>query len=232
MMNHEYVVPMTDQTRGINLYPSSTYDGGVNIPSFSLSTSLKPQMHFSTPCFVKNYEIEGDDAVEMTNTNSPEIPLDILKKVTVEMLTAGVCAVRQDVRDPVGGNMEFLLVPLIKLFYALLVMGVFSEVDLLKVLTLIEPGVFSPNPETPVEEEKEDTGGDEKECKGGHQKEDDSPKQGLLQMKLPEAVKLEVTETADFLIMRYLYIMFKINNLGRFLFIFNSPALPCAVLPV
>uniref|UniRef100_A0A3Q3W2P9 Uncharacterized protein n=1 Tax=Mola mola TaxID=94237 RepID=A0A3Q3W2P9_MOLML len=199
MMNHEYVVPMTNQTREITLYPSSTYDGGVNIPSFSLSTSLKPQLHFSTPCFVKNYGLEGDGAVEMTHTNSPEIPLDILKKVTVEMLTAGVCAVRRDVRDPVGGNMELLMVPLIRLFYALLVMGVFRDVELCKVLTLIEPGVFSPNPETPVEEEEEDTGGDEKECKGGHQKEDDSPKQGLLQMKLPEAVKLELCHVLSYL---------------------------------
>lgn len=107
------------------------------------------------------------------------------------MLTAGVRAVCYDVRDPVGGNIELLLVPLIRLFYTLLVMGVFRDEDLGKVLRLMEPRVFSTNPETLIEEEQEITG-DEKEWKGSHQKKDDITKQGLLQMKLPEAVKLEV----------------------------------------
>lgn len=209
MMNHEYIVPMTDQTREITLYPNPT--NGVNegngIPSSNLSTSLKPQMHFSSPCFVRNYGIEGDCAVEIAYTDSPEIPLDILKDLTVEMLTAGVCAVHQDVRDPVGGNIELLLVPLIRLFYTLLVMGVFRDEDLGKVLRLMEPGVFSTNLETPMVEEEEDDSDDEKEWKGSHQKRDDTPKQGLLQMKLPEAVKLEVNKAAVFFDICYICII-------------------------
>ncbi|XP_073337843.1 ryanodine receptor 2 [Pagrus major] len=196
-MNHEYIVPMTDQTREITLFPSPSNDvnGGNGIPSTSLSTSLKPRMHFSSPCFVRSDGIEGDCAVETASTDSPEIPLDILKNLTVEMLTTGVWAVSQGVRDPVGGSIELLLVPLIRLFYTLLVMGVFRDEDLGKVLSLIEPRVFCTDPETPEEE----TSDDEKEWKGGNKEGDDTPKQALLQMKLPEAVKLELCHLLSYL---------------------------------
>uniref|UniRef100_A0A3B4UXI4 Ryanodine receptor 2-like n=1 Tax=Seriola dumerili TaxID=41447 RepID=A0A3B4UXI4_SERDU len=207
MMNHEYIVPMTDQTREITLCPRPIkgVNGGSGQPpegisSTSLSTSLKPQMHFSSPCFVRSDGIEGDGAVEIACTDSPEIPLDILKNLTVEMLTAGAWAVGQNVRDPVGGSVELLLVPLIRLFYTLLVMRVFGDEDLGKVLTLIEPEVFSIDAETPEEEEEEEmSGDDEKEWKVGAKKEQDSPKQGLLQMKLPEAVKLELCHLLSYL---------------------------------
>ncbi|XP_045927387.1 ryanodine receptor 2 [Micropterus dolomieu] len=193
MMNHEYIVPMTDQTREISLYPSTVngVNGGSGIPSTSLSTSLKPRMHFSCPCFVRR-----DCAVEIACRDSPEIPLDILKNLTVEMLTAGVCAVGQGVRDPVGGSIELLLVPLIRLFYTLLVMEVFRDEDLGKVLRLIEPGVFS-IAKTP--EEEEESRDDENEWKAGNKKDDDTHKQGLLQMKLPEAVKLELCHLLSYL---------------------------------
>lgn len=201
MMNHEYIVPMTDQTRDITLYPSPVNGGnGKNgqppqgFPSSSLSTSLKPQMRFSCPCFVRSDGMGGNVAVEIVCTDSPEIPLDILKNLTVEMLTAGVWAVGQGVRDPVGGSTELLLVPLIRLFYTLLVMGALGDEELGKVLKLIEPGVFSTDAETPEEEEEEECSNHEKQEQGGSKKEDDIPKQGLLQMKLPEAVKLEVNK--------------------------------------
>lgn len=197
MMNHEYIVPMTDQARKVTLYPSSN-NGGNCIPNFSLSTSLKPDMHFTSPCFVWNYAIEGDCVFETVYKNSPEIPLNILKTLTAEMLMTAVHAVCQDVRDPIGGNVEVLLVPLIRLFYALLVMGVFKDEDLGKVLRLLDPAVFPRNLKTPMDGEEEDASDDEQECKGCHPKRNDTPEIGLLQMKLPEAVKLEVKVTAHF----------------------------------
>ncbi|CAB1444212.1 unnamed protein product, partial [Pleuronectes platessa] len=204
MMNHEYIVPMTDQTRQITLYPDSVNRGGgpppERIPCSRLSTSLKPQMHFSSPCFVRSAGMETDDAVESVCTDSPEIPLDILKSLTGEMLTAGVWAVGQGVRDPVGGSIELLLVPLIRLFYTLLVMGVFGDEDLCKVLRLIEPAVFSLDVESTEGKEEEDVNDDnEKEWKEGSEKENDTPTQGLLQMKLPEAVKLELCHLLSYL---------------------------------
>ncbi|XP_051233720.1 ryanodine receptor 2 [Dicentrarchus labrax] len=197
MMNHEYIVPMTDQTREITLFssPANGVNGGKGIPSTSLSTSLKPRMHFSSPCFVRSDGMEGNSAVKMASTESPEIPLEILKDLTVEMLTAGVLAASQGVRDPVGGSIELLLVPLIRLFYTLLVMGVFCDEDLGKVLRLIEPSVFYP----PEEEDEEEARDGEKEWKGGNKKEDETSKQGLLQIKLPEAVKLELCNLLSYL---------------------------------
>lgn len=200
MMNHEYIVPLTKQTRHISLYLSPV-DGGLDgengqlpegISSTSHSSSLKPEMHFSSPCFVRGNGVEAEGAVEMACTDSPEIPLDILKNLTVEMLTAGVLAMNQAVRDPAGGNVEFLLVPLLKLLYSLLVMGVLGDEDLGKVLRLIEPNMFPLNGKTIKEEEKEETSDDEQKSEKC-----DIIKQGLLQMTVPEAVKLEVNETAD-----------------------------------
>uniref|UniRef100_A0A3Q2ZUA4 Ryanodine receptor 2b (cardiac) n=1 Tax=Kryptolebias marmoratus TaxID=37003 RepID=A0A3Q2ZUA4_KRYMA len=201
MMNHEYIVPMTDQTREVSLYLSPV-DGGLygengqlpeGIPSTSRSTSLKPKMHFSSPCFVRGNGMEAEGAVEMVCTDSPEIPLDLLKNLTVEMLTAGVLAVDQAVRDPARGNVELLLVPLLKLLYSLLVMGVLGDEDLGKVLRLIESNVFSLNAET-LKEDEEEISSDEQETKRS-----DIIKHGLLQMTLPEAVKLELCHLLSYL---------------------------------
>ncbi|KAM8858474.1 ryanodine receptor 2 isoform 7-T11 [Spinachia spinachia] len=200
MMNHEYIVPMTDQTRKITLYPDPV-DGveGVKgqppeaVSCTSLSTSLKPQRHFSSPCFVRSDGMGGDGTGDVACTDSPDIPLDMLKDLTVEMLSAGVWAVGQGVRDPIGGSIELLLVPLIKLFYALLVLGVFGDADLGKVLGLIDPGVFSIDAGTIEEEEERGASGGEKEYEGY------PLKRGLLQMKLPEAVKLELCHLLSYL---------------------------------
>lgn len=138
----------------------------------------------------------GCDGSEIVCIDGPEIPLDVLKNLTVEMLTAAVRAVGQGVRDPEGGSIELLLVPLVRLFYILLVMGVFGDEDLGKVLRLIEPEVFSRKDESSEKKEEEEGSDDEceNEWEAPSDKEDDTPKRGLLQMKLPEAVKLEVNQ--------------------------------------
>lgn len=127
---------------------------------------------------------------------SPEFPLEILKMKTIEMLTEAVREGSMHVRDPIGGSTEFLFVPLIKLFYTLLIMGVFQNGDLKNILRLIEPSVFSERREgqedTHVSHELEGVNVLEAEGRG----EDGGrtmPKEGLLQMKLPEPVKLQVT---------------------------------------
>lgn len=219
MMNHEYIVPMTEQTREITLFPSSEngVTGGNGATHTSHGTSLKPQLHFSPPCFVRSGAEEGDCTDERGCADSPEIPLDKLKDLTVEMLTAGVWAVGQGVRDPVGGSTELLLVPLIRLFYTLLVIGVFRGEDLGKVLRLIEPGVFSTDPEpTEQEEEEEEQEDDENGEESSYDEKDwtgankmDRPKHGLLQMKLPEAVKLEVPANIFDI---FVFIEFTINH--------------------
>lgn len=231
MMNHEYIVPMTAKAGDTAHYPSSFpgENGGNGIANSSRGTSLKPQMHFSSLSFVRNYSLEGNYTAERNHGDSPEFPLDLLKSLTVQMLTEAVCSLCQEVRDPVGGTIELLLVPLIKLAHSLLVMGVFEDEDLGKVLRLLDARVSFTNSQSPTDEEKEDESDDEKEYSHSHQQENDNPEIGLLQMKLPEAVKLEVSEPQFFHVT-----LVDCLNFGRktvFLCI-SFPALSPAVLPV
>nr|XP_015292504.2 ryanodine receptor 2 isoform X16 [Macaca fascicularis] len=187
MMNNEYIVPMTEETKSITLFPNENKKHG--LPGIGLSTSLRPRMQFSSPSFVS----VSNECYQY----SPEFPLDILKAKTIQMLTEAVKEGSLHARDPVGGTTEFLFVPLIKLFYTLLIMGIFHNEDLKHILQLIEPSVFK---EAATPEEESDTlekelsvddaklqGAGEEEAKGGKR-----PKEGLLQMKLPEPVKLQM----------------------------------------
>uniref|UniRef100_A0A671VFU3 Uncharacterized protein n=1 Tax=Sparus aurata TaxID=8175 RepID=A0A671VFU3_SPAAU len=191
MMNNEYIVPMTGETKSITLFPDEKKKHG--LPGIGLSTSLRPRMHFSSPSFVC-----GRDCFQY----SPEFPLEILKMKTIEMLTEAVREGSMHVRDPIGGSTEFLFVPLIKLFYTLLIMGVFQNGDLKNILRLIEPSVFSERREgqedTHVSHELEVVNVLEAEGRG----EDGGramPKEGLLQMKLPEPVKLQMCHVLQYL---------------------------------
>ncbi|XP_029031557.1 ryanodine receptor 2 isoform X4 [Betta splendens] len=204
-MSHEYIVPMSDQIRDTAFCPSSSNDWiGESFkpldgfPNSSCSTTLKPQLGFLAPCFVWNEEVGEDGSPEKAFTDSPEIPLDILKNLTVKMLTSGVWAVGHGVRDPVGGGIDFLLVPLIRLFHTLLVMGAFQDKDLGEALRLIEPEVFSMTSDT-YENDETREGEDEEEWTRDKKNKHYPPKQGLLQMKLSEAVKLELCHLLSYL---------------------------------
>ncbi|XP_072559363.1 ryanodine receptor 2 isoform X3 [Paramormyrops kingsleyae] len=194
MMNNEYIVPMTDETKSITLFPDEKKKHG--LPGIGLSTSLRPRMYFFSPSFVRG----GGDFFQY----SPEFPLDILKTKTIEMLTEAVQEGSLHARDPIGGSTEFLFVPLIKLFYTLLIMGVFHNGDLKNILQLIEPSVFS--------EDSGHEGGDTPDCEsfkgelriegtGGEEtgRTGKVPKEGLLQMKLPEPVKLQMCHLLQYL---------------------------------
>ncbi|XP_061912384.1 ryanodine receptor 2 isoform X3 [Entelurus aequoreus] len=196
MMNNEYIVPMTGETKSITLFPDEQKKHG--LPGIGLSTSLRPRMHFSSPSFVC-----GPGSSSRSNCNngsgsgesyqySPEFPLDKLKTKTIEMLTEAVCEGNMHVRDPIGGSTEFLFVPLIKLFYTMLIMGVFQNGDLKNILRLIEPSVFSERCEG-----QDDMRGEVGRRTEGE--EEDLPKEGLLQMKLPEPVKLQMCHVMQYL---------------------------------
>uniref|UniRef100_A0A3Q3N6U1 Ryanodine receptor 2a (cardiac) n=1 Tax=Mastacembelus armatus TaxID=205130 RepID=A0A3Q3N6U1_9TELE len=196
MMNNEYIVPMTHETKSITLFPDEKKKHG--LPGIGLSTSLQPRMYFSSPSFVcgigSSYCNNGNNGSGDCFQYSPEFPLDILKMKTIEMLTEAVREGSMHVRDPIGGSTEFLFVPLIKLIYTMLVMGVFQNGDLKNILQLIEPSVFSEIRERQekvhielevVEVDSEGGGG--------------MLKEGLLQMKLPEPVKLQMCHVLQYL---------------------------------
>lgn len=198
MMNNEYIVPMTEETMSITLFPDETKKH--DLPGIGLSTSLRPRMHFSSPSFICGTWLcghsSGNQGMEESFQYSPEFPLDILKTKTIEMLTEAVQEGNMHVRDPVGGSTELLFVPLIKLLHTMLIMGVFQNRDLKNILTLIEPSVFCESlNEQKVQNETEGMKDIKSEGRG------DSgcvPKQGLLQMKLPEPVKLQVIQMSFF----------------------------------
>eukprot|EP00061_Rhincodon_typus_P017968 g46928.t1 len=193
MMNNEFIVPMTDETKSITLFPDDNQSHAV--PGVGLSTSLRPRMQFSSASFVT---VTGESF-----QYSPEFPLDILKAKTIEMLTEAVQEGSLHVRDPVGGTTEFLFVPLIKLFYTLLIMGIFGSEDLKHVLQLIEASVFAEDTQTTEENEmnEKDISKNDQKTEGGDEefKSDKVPQEGLLQMKLPEPVKLQMCHLLQYL---------------------------------
>uniref|UniRef100_A0AAZ1Y3U1 Ryanodine receptor 2 n=1 Tax=Oreochromis aureus TaxID=47969 RepID=A0AAZ1Y3U1_OREAU len=202
MMNNEYIVPMTNDTKSITLFPNEKKKHG--LPGIGLSTSLRPRMHFTSPNFVSrprpSCSNNGNSGSGDCFQYSPEFPLHILKVKTIEMLTEAVREGSMHVRDPVGGSTEFLFVPLIKLLYTMLIMGVFQNGDLKNILRLIEPSVFCERRneqdarcmELEVLKKGEAEG-------GGKEGVLNVPKEGLLEMKLPEPVKLQMCHVLQYL---------------------------------
>ncbi|XP_062863941.1 ryanodine receptor 2 [Trichomycterus rosablanca] len=183
--SREYVVPMSDAVRAVTLFEREGRRHG--LPGSEIGTSLRPRMHSSSPCFVRTGF--GDPF-----QHSPAFPLEILKSVTVAMLGDAVHSVGQDIRDPVGGSTELLLVPLLQLLHTLLLMGVYQPSDLHRVLSLILPSAYMREYDSLGLEDDDD---DEynKEEEGGRL----SPERVLLQIKLPEAVQLELCHLLQYL---------------------------------
>lgn len=212
MMNNEFIVPMTEETKHITLFPNGYRVHG--LPGVGVSTCLRPPLHFASLSFVGT----SDDRYQF----SPEIPLDILKTKAINMLTEAVQDGGQHTRDPVGGSVEFQFVPVLKLASTLLIMGVFDDEDVKHILKMIEPNVFAEVKEEVEKIESENVkeeavpavnGEGEDEGEEAEEKEEEKDEQeidetkedileegakeeeleeGLLQMKLPESVKLQV----------------------------------------
>uniref|UniRef100_G3UG01 Ryanodine receptor 1 n=1 Tax=Loxodonta africana TaxID=9785 RepID=G3UG01_LOXAF len=176
-MLSEYIVPLTPETRAITLFPPGRgEDGGSRhhgLPGVGVSTSLRPPHHFLPPCFVAALPAAG--AAEAPARLSPAIPLEALRDKALRMLGEAVQDGRQHARDPVGGSVEFQFVPVLKLVSTLLVMGVFGDEDVKQILKMIDPEVFT------AEGDKEE-----------------GLEEGLLQMKLPESVKLQMCHLLEY----------------------------------
>ncbi|XP_050784274.1 ryanodine receptor 1 isoform X2 [Gopherus flavomarginatus] len=182
-MSSEFIVPMTDATKSIRLFPEGSRKPG--LPGVGTSTCLRPPLHFAPPCFVST----GPERYQL----SPELPLEALKLKALAMLTEAVQDGGQHSRDPVGGSVQFHFVPILKLVSTLLIMGVFGDEDVRHILRMIEPAVFG----EPAEEERgeaekpEEEEGEKAGAKAGEE-EAEGLEEGLLQMKLPESVKLQM----------------------------------------
>ncbi|XP_054256673.1 ryanodine receptor 3 [Indicator indicator] len=192
MMNNEFIIPVTDETRTIKLYPDETKKHG--LPGVGLSTCLKPSFNFSTPCFIMTSEEH--------QASSPEIPLDTLKSKAISMLTEAVQCSGSHIRDPVGGQVAFQFVPVLKLIATLLIMRVFDDDDVKQVLLLIDPNVFGDHKEETEERTEKEivTQVEEKAVEAGEKavKETKAPAKGLLQTRLPESVKLQMCHLLNY----------------------------------
>ncbi|XP_056401288.1 ryanodine receptor 3 isoform X2 [Hyla sarda] len=189
MMNNEFIIPITDETRQIRLFPDESKRHG--LPGVGRSTCLKSDLHFTVPCLI----LTGEDRQQ----HGPQIPVDILKSKAISMLTEAVQSSGDHIRDPVGGRVEFQFVPVLKLIATLLIMGVFEDEDVRQILLLIDPNVFGDHKEEDAEEnfEKEEVAQDEEKAVEAGEKatrEARAPVKGLLQTRLPESVKLQMCE--------------------------------------
>ncbi|XP_049319476.1 ryanodine receptor 3-like isoform X3 [Astyanax mexicanus] len=189
MMNNEFIIPVTPETRSIKLFPDASKHH--QPPGVGLSTSLKPKLSFAPPCFISTKRDQ--------HLYSPEIPLDVLREKAISMLTEAVQGGGHHIRDPVGGSVEYQFVPILRLISTLLTMGVFASQDVHMILLLIEPNVFGEQREDGVGEatEKEGvTGAEEKAVEAGEEeaKDNKQPIKGLLEKRLPESVKRQMCE--------------------------------------
>ncbi|KAM4724212.1 ryanodine receptor 3 [Anableps anableps] len=184
MMKDEFIIPVTAETRSIRLFSSASKKHSP--PGVGLSTSLKPRLNFTPPCFI---------STKRDYLYSPQIPLDALKEKAISMLTEAVQGGGHHIRDPVGGGVEYQFVPILKLISTLLTMGVLGSEDVQKILLLIEPNVFRDTHEEGVSgpTDKEGlTGTEGKAVEAGEEEaaeEAKQPMKGLLEKRLPEPVK-------------------------------------------
>lgn len=198
MMNNEFIIPVTDETRSIKLFPDESKRH--SLPGVDLSTSLKPRVNFS-PVGVINRS-------RQQYLHSPQIPLGILKEKAISMLTEAVQGGGTHIRDPVGGSVQYQFVPILKLIGTLLIMGVLTSEEVRIILLMIDPNVFGEVKEGeeakeeeagPAGEKEEVSKNEEKAVEAGEEEETKESKpsaaKGLLEKLLPEPVKRQVKTT-------------------------------------
>ncbi|CAG5866319.1 unnamed protein product [Menidia menidia] len=188
-MKDEFIIPVTAETRSIRLFSDASKRHLP--PGVGLSTSLKPRLNFTPPCFI---------STKRDYLYSPQVPLDALKEKAITMLTEAVQGGGHHIRDPVGGGVEYQFVPILKLISTLLTMGVLCSEDVQKILLLIDPNVFRETREevvTGATDKEGLTGTEEKAVEAGEEevaKDAKQPIKGLLEKRLPEPVKRQMCE--------------------------------------
>ncbi|XP_059897680.1 ryanodine receptor 3 isoform X2 [Gadus macrocephalus] len=201
MMNNEFIIPVTDETRSIKLFPDESKRH--SLPGVGLSTCLKPRVHFDPVGIISTKP-------RQQLLHSPQIPLGTLKEKAISMLTEAVQGGGTHIRDPVGGSVEYQFVPILKLIGTLLVMGALTSDEVRVILLMVDPNVFGEQPEAAGGEggeapagavaagaEKEEaSSNEEKAVEAGEEegKEGKTLMKGLLGKTLPEPVKRQMCE--------------------------------------
>lgn len=178
---NEYVIPLGPELKSLYEDPDMCHS------LRSLDTqSIQPQMKMTdiagmdssapgTGFDPKNNPIpvvEASESLDNIRTlYSPYFPLDVVRNYIMQALHEAVELNQVHNRDPVGGSNENLFLPILKLVDRLLLVGVLTDVDVEKLLIMINPETWDPNYD--------------KEGKDEHRK-------GLLHMKMAEGAKLQM----------------------------------------
>lgn len=133
LTQNEYVVPIGDDLK-------TAYGENENL--FNSMTTL--ESYSIRPVFRQSNKV--DNVVSVKGLSSPYFDVSALKQFVMEALDNAVKKLNRPLRDPIGGSIENLFVPLIKLVDVLLLTGVIDDADLNWVLQLLDPETFSTSP--------------------------------------------------------------------------------------
>ncbi|KAG8317291.1 Ryanodine receptor 2 [Homalodisca vitripennis] len=154
---NEYIIPIGPELKELYQDPEM----GHSLRSLK-TESVQPQM--------KMTDI-AESVDNIRSLYSPYFPLDVVRNYVMAALDEAVQINQLHNRDPVGGSNENLFLPLLKLVDRLLLVGVLSDEDVIKLLIMFDPETWDPT--------------FEKEGKDEHRK-------GLFNMKMAEGAKLQM----------------------------------------
>ncbi|XP_018801099.1 PREDICTED: ryanodine receptor isoform X5 [Bactrocera latifrons] len=142
-----------------------------------ITESVRPQMRMTDitpPVYSHTSSLPSVSSEPIPNIDqlySPKFPLEVVREFVMEALKEAVEVNQVHNRDPIGWTNENLFLPLLKLTDRLLLVGVLTDVDVQKLLIMIDPETWDIT--------------FEKDGKDEHRK-------GLLTMKMAEGAKLQM----------------------------------------
>ncbi|PNF29756.1 hypothetical protein B7P43_G10848 [Cryptotermes secundus] len=154
---NEYIIPLGPELKGLYDDPEM----GHSLRSLR-TESVRPQM--------KMTDI-AETVDNIKSLYSPYFPLDVVKNFVMTALDEAVQINQVHNRDPIGGSNENLFLPLLKLVDRLLLVGMLTDEDVVKLLIMIDPETWDDS--------------FQKDGKDEHRK-------GLLHMKMAEGAKLQM----------------------------------------
>ncbi|XP_069964753.1 ryanodine receptor isoform X21 [Bactrocera oleae] len=154
---NEYIIPL-----GTELKELYSDDEMCHSLRSLITESVRPQMRMTDIT---------EPIPNIDQLYSPKFPLEVVREFVMEALKEAVEVNQVHNRDPIGWTNENLFLPLLKLTDRLLLVGVLTDVDVQKLLIMIDPETWDIT--------------FEKDGKDEHRK-------GLLTMKMAEGAKLQM----------------------------------------
>ncbi|XP_069964751.1 ryanodine receptor isoform X19 [Bactrocera oleae] len=169
---NEYIIPL-----GTELKELYSDDEMCHSLRSLITESVRPQMRMTDitpPVYSYTSSLPSVSSEPIPNIDqlySPKFPLEVVREFVMEALKEAVEVNQVHNRDPIGWTNENLFLPLLKLTDRLLLVGVLTDVDVQKLLIMIDPETWDIT--------------FEKDGKDEHRK-------GLLTMKMAEGAKLQM----------------------------------------